>query len=87
MTWDDSPTVLSFDIGGKEIAKSIILNWLVNTGGSNLKLLETVTGLPQKLLSSLLADMMLDKAVRLDGAVFKPAWRKSIEGGGAEGGV
>jgi len=76
MDWDSSPVVLSFDIGGKEIAKSIILNWLVNTGGSNLKLLETVTGLPQKLLSPLLAEMIAQRAVRLDGAVFKPAWTR-----------
>jgi hypothetical protein len=73
MNWESSPVILSFDIGGKDIAKSVILNWLVNTGGSNLKLLETATGLPQKLLSPLLAEMMAQRTVRLDGAVFRVA--------------
>jgi len=79
MGWDSSPAVLSLDIGGKDFAKAAILSWLTNTGGSNLKLLETITGLPQKLLSPLLAEMMAQRAVRLDGAVFKPAWTRWIK--------
>ena len=75
MNWEDSLEILSYDKGGKDFAKGVILSWLVNTGGSNLKLLETATGIPQKLLSPLLADMMLEKAVRLDKIVFKPVGR------------
>jgi len=79
MNWKESPVVLSFDIGGKHFAKGVILSWLVNTGGSNLKLLETATGLPGKLLSSLLAEMMEEKVIRLDKIVFKSVGR--YEGG------
>jgi hypothetical protein len=28
------------ELGGKHFAKGVILSWLVNTGGSNFKLLE-----------------------------------------------
>ncbi|MDO9580844.1 MAG: hypothetical protein Q7J06_09820 [Bacteroidales bacterium] len=72
MKGENSPVVLGSDIGGKQFAKGVILSWLVGTGGSNLKLLETATGLPQKVLSPLLAEMMTEKAVRLDKVVFKP---------------
>lgn len=67
--------MLVIDRGGKDYAKHVIWHWLSDTGGSNLKLMETATGLPQKLLSSLLAEMMLEKAVRLDKVVFKPVGR------------
>lgn len=62
---------MTTDLGGKSFAKGIILGWLVNTGGSNLKLLETATGLPGKLLSPLLAEMMLERTVRLNRVVFR----------------
>jgi len=68
--------VLSSDTGGKHFARDVVLSWLVNTGGSNLKVLETATGLPQKLLSTLLTEMMLEKVVRLDKVVFKPVLRR-----------
>lgn len=67
------------ELGGKDFAKGIILSWLAKTGGSNLKLLEFVTGLPQKLLSPLLAEMIEQKAVRLDGVVVKPAWTRWLK--------
>ena len=60
------------ELGGKHFAEGVILSWLVNTGGSNLKLLETATGLPGKLLSPLLAEMMEEEAIRLDKVMFKP---------------
>lgn len=44
--------------GGKDFAKLMILIWLNNTGGSNLKLLETATGLPVDMLQ-----VLLDKLV------------------------
>jgi len=72
MTWGNSPVVLSTDAGGRHFAKEIILSWLVGAGGSNLKLLETATGLPQKLLSSLLAEMVEERIIKLDKVVFKP---------------
>ena len=72
MSWLDDELMCT-EVGGKDFAKAAILSWLTDTGGSNLKLLETITGLPQKLLSPLLAEMMVQRAVRLDGAVFKPA--------------
>ena len=59
------------EIGGKRVAKSVILSWLKGCGGSNLKLLETATGLPQELLSPLLAEMMEEKAIHLDRVIFK----------------
>ena len=58
--------------GGKEFAKRVILSWLNETGGSNAKLLETVTGLPPKILHPLLAELMLEKTIGLDKATFKP---------------
>ena len=64
--------VLSLDIGGKHFAKEVILNWLSGTGGLNLKMLETATGLPQKLLSPLLAEMLEERTIKLDKVVFKP---------------
>jgi hypothetical protein len=63
------------EVGGKDFAKAIVIGWLIKTGGSNLKLLETVTGLPQKLLSPLLAEMMEQRVVSLDKVVFKPSSR------------
>ena len=68
--------LLSFDVGGKAFCKQAILAWLEDVGGSNLKLLETVTGLPQKLLSPLLAELMLEKIVKLDKVIFKPVNRR-----------
>ena len=62
--------VMTTGLGGKHFAKGVILAWLVNTGGSNFKLLETATGLPGKLLVQLLAEMWEEKTVRLDGTVF-----------------
>ena len=47
--------VMTGELGGKHFAKELILAWLVNTGGSNAKLLETVTGLPPKILHPLLS--------------------------------
>ncbi len=67
----NSDQVMITEPGGKHFAKGVILSWLVNTGGSNLKLLETATGLPGKLLSPLLAEMMEEKAIRLDRVVFR----------------
>ena len=64
--------LLSYDIGGKCFAKELIFAWLVDNKGSNLKLLETATGLPQKILGSLLAEMIAEKAIKLDRAIFKP---------------
>jgi len=63
--------VMTGELGGRHFAKGVILAWLVHTGGSNLKLLETATGLPGKVLSSLLAEMMEEKTVRLDGVIFQ----------------
>ena len=63
--------VMTGELGGRHFAKGLILAWLVNTGGSNAKLLETVTGLPPKILHPLLAEMMEEKTVRLDGAIFR----------------
>ena len=63
--------VVTSELGGKPFAKGVVLAWLVHVGGSNLKLLETATGLPSKLLSPLLAEMMEEKTVRLDGAIFR----------------
>ena len=63
--------VMTGELGGKHFAKGVILAWLVHVGGSNLKLLETATGLPGKLLDPLLAEMMEEKTVRLDGAIFR----------------
>ena len=69
----DGGGMLSYDIGGKAMAKEIILAWLDETGGSTLKLLEMATGVPQKLLSPLLAEMIEEKAIKLDGVIFEPA--------------
>ena len=63
--------VMTSEIGGRHFAKGVVLAWLVHACGSNLKLLETATGIPQKLLSPLLAEMMEEKTVRLDGAIFR----------------
>lgn len=63
--------VMTSELGGRYFAKGVVLAWLVHIGGSNLKLLETATGIPQKLLSPLLAEMMEEKTVRLDGAIFR----------------
>ena len=63
--------VMTSELGGRHFAKGVILAWLVHACGSNLKLLETATGIPQKLLSPLLAEMMEEKTVRLDGAIFR----------------
>ena len=57
--------------GGREFAKQVILSWLNETGGSNAKLLETVTGLPPKILHPLLAELMEERKVKLDKVVFK----------------
>ena len=57
--------------GGREFAKQVILNWLNETGGSNAKLLETVTGLPPKILHPLLAELMEKGEIKLDRAKFK----------------
>ena len=57
--------------GGREFAKQVILKWLNETGGSNAKLLETVTGLPPKILLPLLAELMEDRRIKLDKVVFK----------------
>jgi len=62
--------------GGKQFAKEVILSWLNNTGGSNLKLLETATGLPQKLLGPLLTELLEERKVKLDKVIFKPAWTR-----------
>ena len=63
--------VMTSEIGGRHFAKGVVLAWLVHVGGSNLKLLETATGLPGKVLSPLLAEMLAERTVRLDGAIFK----------------
>jgi len=63
--------VMTGELGGRHFAKGLILAWLVNTGGSNAKLLETATGLPPQLLHPLLAEMMEEKTVRLDGVIFR----------------
>ena len=63
--------VMASELGGRHFAKGVILAWLVHACGSNLKLLETATGIPQKLLSPLLAEMMEEKTVWLDGAIFR----------------
>ena len=57
--------------GGREFAKQVILNWLNETGGSNAKLLETVTGLPPKILHPLLAELMKEGEIKLDRVIFK----------------
>ena len=62
--------VLSLDIGGKQFAKELILSWLSETGGLNLKLLETLTGLPQKLISPLLFELMSEDRVEINRAIF-----------------
>jgi len=63
------------DCGGRDFAKVAILDWLEYVGGSNLRLLETVTGLPQKLLSVLLAELMEENRVKLDKVIFKRRMR------------
>jgi len=63
--------VLSLDIGGKQFAKEVILSWLSETGGLNLKLLETLTGLPQKLISPLLSELMSENIIKLERVIFK----------------
>jgi hypothetical protein len=67
----DKDPVMTGELGGRHFARGVILSWLVHSGGSGLKLLETATGIPQKLLSWLLAEMMAEKTVRLDGAIFR----------------
>ena len=59
------------EVGGQAYAKFLILEWLRETQGSNAKLLETVTGLPPKILHPLLAELMKDKKIKLDKVVFK----------------
>ena len=59
------------EVGGKNFAKQTILAWLGNTGGSNAKLLETLTGLPPKVLRPLLAELVKEKKIKLAGAVFR----------------
>ena len=59
------------EVGGKEFAKQVILEWLQETDGSNAKLLETVTGLPWQILHSLLAELMKEGEIELDRVIFK----------------
>jgi len=63
--------MLYLEPGGRDFAKQVILRWLEETGGSNLKVLETATGLPERLVSFLLAELMTEGRVKLDKAVFK----------------
>ena len=63
--------MITAEIGGKRVAKGVILSWLKGCGGSNLQTLETATGLPQKLLAPLLAEMMKEKAIHRDRVIFK----------------
>ena len=79
--------VMTGELGGKHFAKELILAWLVNTGGSNAKLLETVTGLPPKILHPLLAEMMEEKTVRLDGIIKTPEKTPHFNAGDESGKV
>ena len=46
--------------GGKDFAKRFILKWIEHSGGSNLKMLEMVTGLPVRMLEVLLNELILE---------------------------
>ena len=59
------------EVGGQAYAKFLILEWLRETQGSNVKLLETVTGLPPKILHPLLAELMKEGEIKLDRVIFK----------------
>jgi len=59
------------EVGGQAYAKFLILEWLREIQGSNAKFLETVTGLPPKILHPLLAELMEKGEIKLDRVIFK----------------
>jgi len=52
--------VVYIEPGGKDFAKRVILKWLEQTGGSNIKLIERATGLPVNILGVLLKELIAD---------------------------
>ena len=60
----------SSECGGKDFAKKLILTFLETFGRCNLRLLETITGLPWWLLKALLSEMEAEGATEHAGVYW-----------------
>lgn len=54
---------ISLDVGGRDVAKYLVLKWLRGTTGSNIKLLELATGLPANILEVLLDELITEDSI------------------------
>lgn len=66
--------------GGKDFAKRFVLEWLEQTGGSNIKIIESATGIPVTILKALLNELMFEGYVTYEKCYRGvEVWRMEVE--------